>query len=388
MPVDCCLSQHMDKLVAFRRNLHQNPELLYDLPYTSSIVAQALRDAGCDEVVESVGTSGVVARISGQTNKYGKMIGLRADMDALPIQEKTGKPWSSQKSGMMHACGHDGHTVMLLGAAIVLAKSRDFDGSVVLIFQPAEEGGAGARAMIEDGLFRRWPVDEVYGMHNQPNLPIGEFAIASGPIKGSVDIIDIEIKGIGGHAAAPHQVIDPIIIAASMVQAIQSIVARNVAPLDAAVISITTIHSGDTFNVVPQSLRMSGTVRTLKDSVRDLVEKRLEQTVRSIAEAFGGQGVIDYQRHYPVTVNHRQQTDYAALAAEAVAGVDCVNRSMSPSLGGEDFAFMLNEVPGAMISIGNGNSANLHHPSYDFNDEAIGWGGSFWCELVRQRLPL
>lgn len=388
MPVDNWVSGCLDELVAFRHDLHSNPELLYDLPRTSAQVASALRKAGCDEVVEGIGKTGVVAVIRGKSNTSGRAIGLRSDMDALPILEATGKPWASKTPGKMHACGHDGHTTMLLGAAMGLVQSRAFDGTAVLIFQPAEEGGAGARAMIEDGLFRRWPVSEVYGMHNRPNLPIGEFTIAPGSIMGSVDMIDIEIEGVGGHAAMPHQTVDPAPVIAALIQAVQTITARTINPMDSAVISITTIHGGDAFNVIPQTIRMTGTVRTLKDSVRDHVEARLNQAVTGIAAAYGAKGKLDYSRHYPVTVNHAQETELAAVAAEAVAGVGRVTRDMPATLGGEDFAFMLNEVPGAMINIGNGPGANLHHPAYDFNDEAIAWGCSYWCELVRQRLPL
>lgn len=388
MPVDNWVSGCLDELVAFRHDLHSNPELLYDLPRTSAQVASALRKAGCDEVVEGIGKTGVVAVIRGKSNTSGRAIGLRSDMDALPILEATGKPWASRTPGKMHACGHDGHTTMLLGAAMGLVQSRAFDGTAVLIFQPAEEGGAGARAMIEDGLFRRWPVSEVYGMHNRPNLPVGEFTIAPGSIMGSVDMIDIEIEGVGGHAAMPHQTIDPAPVIAALIQAVQTITARTINPMDSAVISITTIHGGDAFNVIPQTIRMTGTVRTLKDSVRDHVEARLNQAVTGIAAAYGAKGKLDYSRHYPVTVNHAQETELAAVAAEAVAGVGRVSRDMPATLGGEDFAFMLNEVPGAMINIGNGPSAGLHHPAYDFNDEAIAWGCSYWCELVRQRLPL
>ncbi|MBN8970431.1 MAG: amidohydrolase [Rhizobiales bacterium] len=388
MPVDNWVSGCLDELVAFRHDLHSNPELLYDLPRTSAQVASALRKAGCDEVVEGIGKTGVVAVIRGKSNTSGRAIGLRSDMDALPILEATGKPWASKTPGKMHACGHDGHTTMLLGAAMGLVQSRAFDGTAVLIFQPAEEGGAGARAMIEDGLFRRWPVSEVYGMHNRPNLPVGEFTIAPGSIMGSVDMINIEIEGVGGHAAMPHQTIDPAPVIAALIQAVQTITARTINPMDSAVISITTIHGGDAFNVIPQTIRMTGTVRTLKDSVRDHVEARLNQAVTGIAAAYGAKGKLDYSRHYPVTVNHAQETELAAVAAEAVAGVGRVTRDMPATLGGEDFAFMLNEVPGAMINIGNGPGANLHHPAYDFNDEAIAWGCSYWCELVRQRLPL
>lgn len=388
MAVDNWISARLDELIAFRRDLHSNPELLYDLPRTSTRVAAALRAAGCDEVVEGIGKTGVVAVIRGAANTSGRAIGLRSDMDALPIAEMTGKAWASQTPGVMHACGHDGHTAMLLGAAVGLAQSRAFDGDVVLIFQPAEEGGAGARAMIEDGLFRRWPVHEIYGMHNRPNLPIGEFTIAPGPIMGSVDTIDIEIEGVGGHAALPHQTVDPIPVVAALIQAVQTIAARTIDPMDSAVISITTIQGGDAFNVIPQAIRMTGTVRTLKEPVREHIEARLEQAVAGIAAAYGAQGRLRYARNYPVTVNHERETELAAVAAEAVAGVGRVSRDMKATLGGEDFAFMLAEVPGAMINIGNGPGAGLHHPSYDFNDEAIAWGCSYWCELVRQRLPL
>jgi len=388
MAIDNWVSEHLDQLIAFRRDLHSNPELLYELPRTAAEVAKALRASGCDEVVEGIGKTGVVAIIRGKSNTSGRAIGLRADMDALPILETTGKPWASRTPGKMHACGHDGHTAMLLGAAIGLVQNRDFDGVVVLIFQPAEEGGAGARAMIEDGLFQRFPVDEVYGMHNRPNLPVGEFAIAPGPIMGSVDSIEIEIEGVGGHAATPHQTIDPVPVAAALIQAVQTLTARTIDPMDSAVISITTIHGGDAFNVIPQTLRLSGTVRTLKDSVRDHVETQLQQAVAGIASAFGAVGRLDYVRHYPVTVNHARETEFAAIAAQAVVGVDQVDRDVRPTLGGEDFAFMLNEIPGAMIYIGNGQGAELHHPAYDFNDEAIAWGSSYWCQLVRQRLPL
>ncbi|WP_398476147.1 M20 aminoacylase family protein [Tardiphaga sp.] len=388
MAVDNWVSAHLEQLIAFRRDLHSNPELLYDLPRTSAHVAKALREAGCDEVVEGLGKTGVVAIVRGKTNNSKRTIGLRADMDALPIVEETGKPWASQVPGKMHACGHDGHTTMLLGAAIGLVQSRNFDGTVVLIFQPAEEGGAGAKAMIDDGLFKRWPVDEVYGMHNRPNLPVGEFTIAPGPIMGSVDIFEIEITGVGGHAASPHQTVDPIPVVASLIHAVQTITARTIDPIDSAVISITTLKAGDAFNVIPQTVQLSGTVRTLRDAVRDHVETRLNQAVSGIAATYGATAKLDYKRLYPVTVNHAGETELAARAAEIVAGVGRVSRDMPKTLGGEDFAFMLNEVPGAMINIGNGPGANLHHPSYDFNDEAIAWGCSYWCELVRQRLPL
>jgi len=388
MPVENWTSNQLDELIAFRRDLHENPELLYDVNRTAEKVAEALRAAGVDEVVTGIGRTGVVGVIRGQTNKSGRAIALRADMDALPILEETGAEWSSKVPGKMHACGHDGHTTMLLGAARELVKSRAFDGTVIVIFQPAEEGGAGAKAMIDDGLFKRWPVNEVYGMHNRPNLEVGNFTINSGPIMGSVDVLDITIDGVGGHAASPHHTIDPIPVTAALIQAIQTLTARTIDPLDSAVISITTIHGGDAFNVIPQSIKLTGTVRTLREEVRNLVEEKLTRAVQGIADAFGAKATLDYQRNYPVTVNHEHETELAALAAEAVSGAERVTRDMPATLGGEDFAFMLNEVPGAMINIGNGPSANLHHPKYDFNDDVIAWGCSYWTTLVKQRLPV
>lgn len=388
MAVENWISDRIGELVAFRQDLHRNPELLYDLPRTASRVAEALRAAGVDEVHEGIGRTGVVAVIRGRTNDSGRAIGLRSDMDALPITEETGADWASEVPGKMHACGHDGHTAMLLGAAMGLAQSRNFDGTVVLIFQPAEEGGAGARAMIEDGLFARFPLDEVYGMHNRPGLPVGEFTIAPGPVMGSVDMFDIEITGKGGHAASPDRSIDPMPVMAALIQGLQTIVSRNLDPVDAAVVSVTRVQAGDAYNVIPQTLTLAGTVRTLREEVRDMVEARMKAMVQGIAQAYGAIGRLDYGRHYPVTVNHDAQTEFAARAAEAVVGAGRVSRDMPQTMGGEDFSFMLNQIPGAMINLGNGDSAGLHHPAYDFDDEAIAWGVSYWTALVRSRLPL
>ncbi|MDK3018827.1 M20 aminoacylase family protein [Pseudodonghicola flavimaris] len=388
MAVENWVAKEVAELTEFRRDLHQNPELLYDLPRTARTVAEALRKYGVDEVYEGIGKTGVVGVIRGQSAASGRSIGLRADMDALPIHEESGKPWASKTEGKMHACGHDGHTTMLLGAAKHLAESRAFDGTVIVIFQPAEEGGAGARAMIEDGLFTRWPCDEVYGMHNRPNLPVGHFTLAPGPIMGSVDEVKITITGRGGHAARPEQTIDPLPVAGALLQAVQTITSRNKDPIDSAVVSLCTIHAGNAFNVIPQAVELTGTVRTLREEVRDMVESRLGAMVEHIALAYGGEGKLEYTRHYPVTVNHERETGLAAQAAQAVAGVDNVHLDMPQTLGGEDFSFMLNEVPGAMINVGNGPSAGLHHPMYDFNDEVIAWGCSYWTTLVRQRLPL
>lgn len=388
MAVENWVAQDIEMLTAFRRDLHRNPELLYDVTRTAASVAERLRSYGCDEVVEGIGRTGVVGAINGQSNTSGRTIGLRADMDALPIEEETGAAWASEVAGKMHACGHDGHTAMLLGAAKHLAQSRAFDGRVLVIFQPAEEGGAGAQAMIEDGMFSRWPCDEVYGMHNRPGLPVGEFTINEGPIMASVDEVRIRITGRGGHAAMPHNTIDPLPIAASVIQAVQGLVARGLNPMDNAVISLCTIHAGDAFNVIPQQVELTGTVRTLREEVRTQIESDLRQLVIQTCAARGAQGELEYIRMYPVTVNDPDGTKRAARAAQEVAGPDRVTLDMPPSMGGEDFSFMLNEVPGAMINVGNGPSAGLHHPAYDFNDDVIAWGCSFWTTLVRQRLAV
>ncbi len=386
MAIENWVSRQLDELTEFRRDLHRNPELLYDVGRTASRVADALRAAGVDEVITGIGRTGVVGVIRGNSDTRGRMIGLRADMDALPITETTGAAWASTKPGVMHACGHDGHTTMLLGAARQLAESRAFDGTVIVIFQPAEEGGAGAKAMMDDGLFERFPVQEVYGMHNKPGLPVGHFAIAPGPVMASVDEIRIRVKGVGSHAAFPHESVDPIAVTAALTQAVQTIVSRNVDPLKSAVVSITTIHGGDAFNVIPPEISLSGTVRTLDPSVRDLVEKRLTKAVAGIADAFEANAELDYIRSYPVTINDAAKVEAAARAAAEVAGATNVQTDLAPTMGGEDFAFMLEAVPGAMIFAGNGPSAGLHQPNYDFNDELIPWGCSYWTTLVRQRL--
>lgn len=387
MAVENWVSREIEALTAFRHDLHENPELLYDVHRTSAKVAQALRAAQLDEVVEGLGETGVVGVIHGKTNRSGRIIGLRADMDALPIDEITGAPYASKTPGKMHACGHDGHTTMLLGAAKHLAETRAFDGTVIVIFQPAEEGGAGAQAMIDDGLFDRWACDEVYGMHNMPNLPVGHFTTASGPNMGAVDILNITIKGKGGHAAQPHKSIDPFPALAGIIQAIHGMSARSVDPFESHVVSLCAIEGGNAHNVIPQEISIKGTVRTLNEDVRDYVEARLKKIVVQIADGHDCIGEIEHIRSYPVLVNHEAQTEFAAKAARTVAGDDNVSLDMVPTLGGEDFAFMLNKVPGVMINIGNGPSAGLHHPAYDFNDEVIGWGCSYWAQLVRDRLP-
>ncbi|EKE71280.1 MULTISPECIES: M20 aminoacylase family protein [Roseobacteraceae] len=386
MAIENWVAREIEDLIAFRHDLHENPELLYEVHRTAAKVAEALRAAGVDEVVEGMGQTGVVGVIHGKTNISGRMIGLRADMDALPILEETGLAYASKVPGKMHACGHDGHSTMLLGAAKHLAETRAFDGTVIVIFQPAEEGGAGAQAMIEDGLFERWPCDEVYGMHNMPGLDVGKFTTAPGPIMAAVDILTITITGKGGHAAEPHTSIDPFPALAGIIQAIHGMSARSVDPFDAHVVSLCAIEGGHAHNVIPQQITVKGTVRTMNEALRDHVEHRVGEIVSNIAAGHGCVGTLDYKRSYPVLVNHAQETEFAAEAARAVAGEENVTLDMTPTLGGEDFAFMLNKVPGCMINIGNGPSANLHHPAYNFNDDVIGWGSSYWVTLVRQRL--
>ena len=369
----------------WRQQLHQIPELGYKETKTSAFVAQKLREIGVDEVHEGLGKTGLVAVIRGR-DPEGKTIGLRADMDGLPIEEAQDHAYKSQHPGRMHACGHDGHTAMLLGAAKHLAETRNFKGTVYLIFQPAEEGGAGAKAMIRDGLFDRCPCDEVYGMHNLPGLGVGQFAIRPGGIMASPDGFDIEILGRGGHAAMPHQSTDPIYIASLIVQALQGLVSRELDPLAQAVISVTQIQAGNTHNVIPDSAKIGGTIRTLDAAVRDQLERRLGEVARGIAATYGATANVTVRRSYPVTVNHRAETTQAADAAAALVGEDQVERACTPLMGGEDFAYMLEERPGAYIFIGNGDSAGLHHPAYNFNDTAIPYGVAYWTQLVENRL--
>ncbi|MBO6507241.1 MAG: amidohydrolase [Roseibium sp.] len=387
MPIINRLADLTDEITAWRRDLHENPEILYETVRTAGKVAELLESFGVDEIATGIGKTGVVGVIKGRNGGAGKTVGLRADMDALPIEEATDKPYASKIPGKMHACGHDGHTAMLLGAAKYLAETRNFDGTVVVIFQPAEEGGAGAKAMIDDGLMTRWPIDEVYGMHNYPGMPVGEFAIRKGPIMAATDEFRITITGKGGHAAKPHQTIDPIIVGSKMVSALQTIASRNADPLDSVVVSVTVFDAGNAFNVIPQEALLRGTVRTLNPDVRDLAEERMTNIVKSLAEAFDATANLEFRRGYPVTANHDDQTDFAARIAEGIAGDGKVNRNIDPMMGGEDFSYMLEERPGAFIFAGNGNSAGLHHPEYDFNDDLIPVGCSYWVKLVETALP-
>ncbi|NEW98632.1 M20 aminoacylase family protein [Rhodopseudomonas sp. BR0G17] len=388
MTIDPRITTIADEAIVWRRDIHAHPELMYDLDRTSALVADLLRQFGCDEVVTGLGRTGVVGLVHGRGRSANRAIGLRADMDALPIEEDTGVAYASQTPGRMHACGHDGHTAMLLGAAKHLAATRDFNGSVAFIFQPAEEGGAGAKAMIEDGLFSRFPIDEVYGMHNKPGLPIGQFATRAGAVMASTDRIEIEIEGIGGHAARPQYSIDPVVVGAQIVTALQTIVSRTLDPLASAVVSITNFHAGSAFNVIPQKANLIGTARALDGKVRDRLEARIAELSTLIAQAHGATARVTYERGYPVTCNHAEQTAFAADTAAAITGNDQVDRDLAPMMGAEDFSYMLEQRPGALIFLGNGDSAGLHHPSYDFADAAIPYGIAYWSKLVERALPL
>jgi hippurate hydrolase len=388
MPIVNRVADLQPDIQAWRRDIHENPELLYDVHRTAAFVADRLREFGCDEVATGLGRTGVVGVIKG-TKPAGKadigVIGLRADMDALPIEEETNLPYASKTPGKMHACGHDGHTAMLLGAARYLAETRNFAGNAVVIFQPAEEGGAGAAAMIKDGLMDRFGIQQVYGMHNGPGIPIGSFAIRPGPIMAATDSIDIEIEGLGGHAARPHICIDSVLVGSQLITALQSVVSRSVDPLESAVISICEFHAGNARNVIPHTAVLRGTVRTLTPEVRRLVEKRVHEIVDGVAQITGAKIKLQYERGYPVTVNHASHTDLATRIAKEIAGDGNVHE-MPPMMGAEDFSYMLEARPGAFIFCGNGDTAGLHHPAYNFNDEAIVYGTSYWIKLVENTL--
>ncbi|MCX7644994.1 MAG: amidohydrolase [Rhodobacteraceae bacterium] len=385
MPVKNRIAEMQPEIAAWRRDLHAHPELLFDTHRTAGIVAARLREFGCDEGVEGIGRTGVVGVIRGRSDRRGRVIGLRADMDALPIAEATGKPWASTVAGAMHACGHDGHTAMLLGAARYLAETRNFDGTAVVIFQPAEEGGGGGREMVADGLMERWNIQEVYGMHNMPGLPLGSFAIRPGAFFAATDNFEIVFEGRGGHAAKPHETVDTTVMTAQAVVALQTIAARNVDPAKQVVVSVTSVET-DTraFNVIPQRATIRGTVRTMEADVRRLAEERLRRIATATAEAFGGGAEIRWIPGYPVMVNAEAETEHAAAAARKVAGA-CAEAPLI--MGGEDFAYMLQARPGAYILIGNGDTAAVHHPEYDFDDGAIPAGASWWAEIVESRMP-
>ncbi|MGE0524245.1 MAG: M20 aminoacylase family protein [Variibacter sp.] len=387
MPIVNRVAAMHDEITQWRRDLHAHPELLFDVHRTAGVVAEKLKAFGCDEVVPGIGKTGVVGVIRGRKSGSNKVIGLRADMDALPIDEQTNVPYRSKTPGVMHACGHDGHTAMLLGAAKYLAETRNFDGTAVVIFQPAEEGGGGGREMVKDGMMERFGINEVYGMHNSPDLPIGEFALRRGPVMAAADKLRIDIEGKGTHAAKPHLGIDTILVGSQIVNQLQSIVSRNLDPLQSGVVSICTFRAGDTDNVIPQTAMMLGTVRTLLPDVQDMIEKRVSEVVEGVAKLHGATAKVTYVRNYPITINHDRQTDFAASVAAEVSGSDRVDTDLTPVMGAEDFSFMLNERPGAFIFVGNGESAGLHHPAYNFNDDAIPVGTSYWVRLVETAMP-
>jgi amidohydrolase len=382
MPIVNRIADLHGEITAWRRDIHAYPELLFDVHRTAASVAEKLKAFGCDEVVTGLGRTGVVGVIRGGKGGGSHVIGLRADMDALPLTEANDLSYKSTVPGKMHACGHDGHTAMLLGAARYLTETRNFAGTAVVIFQPAEEGGGGGREMVKDGMMERFGVEEVYGMHNYPGLPVGEFAIRPGPMMAAADRIYIDIEGRGGHAAKPHQSIDSVLVGAQIINQLQSIVARNVDPLEAAVVSICQFNAGSTDNIIPQTARLSGTARSLTPEVQDLVEARLREVVEETARLYGAKVKLVYKRNYPVTKNHAQQTAFATAVASQVVGSERVDAAVPPVMVAEDFSFMLNARPGAFIFVGNGNSAGLHHPSYNFNDEAIPIGTSYWVKLV------
>ncbi len=378
---------HSD-ITEWRRDFHENPELMYDTHRTADIVAEKLRAFGCDTVKTGIGRTGVVGVIHGKQQNSGKVMGLRADMDALPIYEQTGLPYASKTEGKMHACGHDGHTAMLLGAAQYLAETRNFDGTAVVIFQPAEEGGAGGKAMVDDGLMEEFGIQEVYGMHNWPGLPVGQFAIRDGAFFAATDLLDIKITGKGCHAAMPNDGVDTTLVASAIVMNLQSIVSRNTNPLESLVVSITSFETeSKAFNVIPEFVQLKGTVRTLSPEIRDLAQDRITAIIENTAAAYGATAELDYNRNYPVMINTTDETDFAIKVAQNVAGEQNVDPNTPQVMGGEDFAFMLEARPGAYILIGNGEGANVHHPLYNFNDEAIPAGCSYWASLIEQGMP-
>lgn len=377
-----------DDVVEWRRDLHAHPELQFDVQRTASLVAAKLRDFGCDEVAIEIGRTGVVGMIHGRKRTSGRVIGLRADMDALPIEELTGAPWASKTKGVMHACGHDGHTAMLLGAAREMAQTREFDGTAAVVFQPAEEGGGGGKAMVDDGLMDRFGINEIYAMHTEPGLPIGQFATASGPLAASADGFRIKVEGKGAHGASPHVSVDPLVVGANILLALQTIVSRNVHPRKCAVVTVGFLNGGKAGNVIPQWAEMGGTTRTFDPAVRDLVETRLCAIAEKVAEAYGATALVKYRRMYPPTVNHARETEFAVSVARALVGDANVNDRLEPLMGSEDFAFMLEERPGNIMLIGNGDTASVHDARYDFNDEAIPFGIAYFRNIVERGLPL
>ncbi len=389
MPVINRIAEFHPEMTAWRHDFHENPELGFEETRTAGIVAQKLREFGCDEVHTGIAKTGVVGVIRGQGSSN-RAIGFRADMDALPILEETGLPYASRTPGKMHACGHDGHTTMLLGAAKYLAETRNFDGTVYLVFQPAEENLAGGEVMVQDGLFERFPMERIFGMHNWPGAPAGIFLHAPGPVMAAVANLEATITGRGAHGAMPHNGVDPILIASHIVTALQSVVARNVNPLEAGVITIGHFTGGHTFNVIPESVKLQGTARWFLPEVGDLLEQKFKSIVTGIATAMGATATASFTRSYPATVNEAESTEIAARAARAVVGEARTRPLPQPTMGGEDFSFMLNKKAGAYLFLGGGRGAEdamVHHPKYDFNDEILPIGASWFATLAEQLMP-
>jgi hippurate hydrolase len=387
MPIKNRYAELHAEITAWRRDFHKHPEIMYEVHRTAARVAELLRAFGCDDVVEGIGRTGVVGVIHGKTTASGKAIGLRADMDALPIHEATGLDYASKTDGAMHACGHDGHTAMLLGAAKYLCETRNFDGTAVMIFQPAEEGGAGGKAMCDDGMMDRFGINEVYGMHNMPGMPVGQFAIRPGALLASADEFEIIVTGKGGHAAVPHEAVDTTLAAAQIVVSLQSIVARTIDPLKSVVITVGTFTTDSSAsNVIAHEVRMMGTVRTLDGAQRKIVEARIREIADGTAKAFGATATVNWEDGYPVTVNTPEHTTYAAEVAREIAG--SVDIDTPPIMPAEDFSFMLEERPGAYMFLGNGDTAMCHHPAYNFDDEAIPAGSSWYSGMIEARMPI
>ncbi|WP_368184105.1 M20 aminoacylase family protein [Aestuariibius sp. HNIBRBA575] len=384
MPVLNRIAAFADEMKEWRQHIHANPELSFDCHNTAAFVVEQLRAFGVDEIHEGIAQSGVVAILNGQGDGTGRTIGLRADMDALPMDEITGAEYASTISGKMHACGHDGHTTMLLGAAKYLAETRNFSGRVALIFQPAEENGGGAGVMVDEGVLDRFGIDEIYALHNVPGLPVGQFSTSPGPLMAAVDTFYIDIQGVGGHGAMPHDTADPIMAAVGMVQAIQTIVSRNLYVRDDLVVSVTQIHTGSADNIIPDTAFINGTVRSFDPAVQNMVIKRLQEIVDGQAAAYGVQVKLNYEKGYPATINNPSRAEFACDVAEGIAPVE---RDAGKEMGAEDFAYFLEKRPGAYLFVGNGDTAGLHNPAYDFCDETAPYGASFFANLIEKSMP-
>ena len=389
MPIINRIADFHEQMTAWRRDLHAHPELALQEIRTSGVVVEKLREFGVDEIVTGIAKTGVVGVIHGQSGKGGRAIGLRADMDALPIEEETGVEYASVNRGVMHACGHDGHTTMLLGAAKYLAETRNFDGTVYVIFQPAEENLAGGRIMVEEGLFERFPMQQVFGMHNWPSVPEGKFVWREGPMMAAVANIEITVTGKGSHGAHPNDGIDPIVVASQIVTALQTIVSRGIEPTEGGVVTIGHINGGHIYNVIPETVRMLGTARWFKPEVGDKLESGVRRLATGIAESFGAKAEVVFDRAYPATVNDAEATQMTLAAARAVAGEQRVEAMANPTMGGEDFSFMLQAKQGSYIMLGGARDPNeprVHHPRYDFNDAILPIGASYWATLAEQLL--